>query len=90
MEKSPNIATPTISVFLFVEGLLATGCAHPRETTRVRDVERSERSIAIHGASSPIAIDGAGADGSDEGRPCLFNNIFVRKIKPYSASRLGQ
>ena len=50
-----------------MEGFFATGCAFPRETPRSA-VEREVRgSTATHGASKPIAFDGAGADGGGEG-----------------------
>ena len=58
-----------------MEGLFAAGCAFPHETTR-SEKERVERSIATHGASKSIDMDGARTDGSAEDRRCFFYHFL--------------
>ena len=64
-------------------------CDVPVRSLAKRGRERTEqRSTATRGTSKSIAVDGAGAEGSAEGRWRLMYLTFVRRIQLNSASRL--
>lgn len=69
-----------------MEAFFATGCEFSLKILRSEGQESRERSTTSHGASILIAIDGAGADGSAEGRRCIFYSIpgtavYVKRSK---------
>ena len=51
-----------------MEGFFCYGVRICRRDQSLGEGDSAERSTATHGASKPIVIEGAGADGSAEGR----------------------
>ena len=72
---------------MFMEGF-AAGCAFPRESTRPERESAGEAYCNSWRIKKPIAIDGAGADGSAEGRRRFFHTIFCRFFVPCTCNEV--